>query len=137
MSNTPEGKVKRKIDEWLNQWMPGHWKVKPRGGPFGKAGCPDILICWMGIFIGIEVKSDTGEASAMQMMNLKMIQKAGGIAALVRGFDVPRLIAIRTAVIAKRQHLQEEGWDAALRVHATHGMAGWSDYKIPALRGEV
>ena len=98
---TPEGKVKRKINEWLDIHMPGHWRVMPRGGPFGKAGCPDILICWMGIFIAIEVKSDTGEASAMQMMNLKMIQRAGGIAALVRGYDVAKLNAIRNAVKAK------------------------------------
>jgi hypothetical protein len=99
--STPEGKVKRKLDEWLAANMPGHWKVKPRGGPFGKAGCPDVLICWRGIFIAIEVKSDTGEPSALQIMNLKMIQKAGGVAALLRGHDVERLEAVKLAVLTK------------------------------------
>lgn len=105
MSNTPEGKVKRKLDEWLDKHMPTHWRVKPRGGPFGKAGCPDVLICWQGIFVAIEVKSDTGEASAMQMMNLRLIQRAGGIAVLLRGYDLERLEAMLEAVNKKLRSL--------------------------------
>lgn len=99
--STPEGKVKRKLDEWLDANMPGHWKVKPRGGPFGKAGCPDVLICWQGVFIAIEVKSDVGEPSALQIMNLKMIQKAGGVAVLLRGYDVNRLALMKQIALDK------------------------------------
>lgn len=112
MSNTPEGKVKRKLDEWLDKNMPGHWRVKPRGGAFGKAGCPDYLICWQGIFIGIEVKSDVGEASALQMMNLKLIQRAGGVAVLLRGYDVQRLEATRMAVLSKLETSHEKTAEA-------------------------
>jgi hypothetical protein len=100
---TPEGKAKEKIKRWLDINMPGHWRVMPRGGPFGKAGCPDILICWLGIFIAIEVKSDTGDPSALQIMNLKKIQAAGGVAALVRGYDVQRLEAIKALAMSKRE----------------------------------
>jgi hypothetical protein len=95
MSNTPEGKVKQKIQGWLNVHMPDHWRVMPRGGPFGKIGCPDILICWKGVFIAIEVKSIDGVVSALQMVQLRLIQKAGGVAAVVRGFDVQRLNLIK------------------------------------------
>lgn len=98
---TPEGKVKEKIKKWLDLNMPGHWRVMPRGGPFGKAGCPDILICWQGIFIAIEVKSDEGDATALQIMNLKKILSAGGVAALVRGYDVPRLELIKAKAAEK------------------------------------
>jgi hypothetical protein len=100
---TPEGKVKIKLDAWLDKFMAGHWKVKPRGGPYGKAGCPDYLICWQGIFIGIEVKSDEGEATALQIMNLKMIQKAGGVACLLKGFELQKLDLLRATVLAKSQ----------------------------------
>ena len=96
---TPESKVKEKIKRWLDLNMPGHWRVMPRGGPFGKAGCPDILICWQGVFIAIEVKSDVGDPTPLQIANLKQIKSAGGVAALVRGYDVVRLNAIRDAVI--------------------------------------
>lgn len=98
---TPEGKAKEKIKRWLDLNMPGHWRVMPRGGPFGKAGCPDILICWMGIFIAIEVKSDTGDVTSLQLVQLKLIQQAGGVAAVVRGFDVGRLEAIKLVVMTK------------------------------------
>jgi len=105
---TPEGKVKRKLDQWLDQNLPGHWRVKPRGGPFGKAGCPDILICWRGIFIAIEVKAEGGEASPLQMMNLKMIQKAGGIAALLHGFDTNRLNSILVTALRLTKKLEQD-----------------------------
>lgn len=98
---TPEGKVKAKIRQWYKDYMPGHWRVSPRGGPFGKAGCPDDLLCWKGIFIAVEIKSDTGELSALQSLALKEITASGGVAAVVRGYDVARLNAIRSAVILK------------------------------------
>lgn len=98
---TPEGKAKQRIGRWLDANMPSHWRVMPRGGPFGKIGCPDILICWMGIFVAIEVKSESGQASGAQMAQLKLIQQAGGVAAIVRGFDEARLIQIKELVLAK------------------------------------
>lgn len=96
---TPEGRAKAKARQWLKDNLPGHWYVSPRGGPFGKAGCPDWLICWMGVFIAIEVKSDVGELSAMQLANLRQIQKAGGVAAVLKGYDVVRLQAIKQAAL--------------------------------------
>lgn len=98
---TPEGKAKLKIRQWYKDNLPGHWRVSPRGGPFGKAGCPDDLLCWKGVFIAIEIKSDTGHTTSIQDVQLKTIQQAGGIAAIVRGYDVPRLEAIKRAALAK------------------------------------
>lgn len=99
--STPESKVKRKIDEWLVKRMPGHWQVKPRGGPFGKIGCPDQLICWHGFFVAIEAKSAEGHATDAQIAQLKLITKAGGVAAVVKGYDVARLEKIRELVLLK------------------------------------
>ena len=98
---TPEGKAKVKIKQWYKDNLPGHWRVSPRGGPFGKQGCPDDIICWHGVFIAVEVKSDTGEVSAIQMANLRLIKDAGGVAAVVRGYDIGRLHAIKQAALAK------------------------------------
>jgi hypothetical protein len=96
---TPEGKAKHKSKQWLVTNLPGMWFVAPRGGPFGKAGCPDWLICWMGVFIAIEVKSEVGEATALQLVQLKLIKDAGGVAAITRGFDPVRLQAIKDAAL--------------------------------------
>lgn len=98
---TPEAKVKRKVHQWLDINMPGHWRVSPRGGPFGKQGCPDDLVCWHGFFIAIEEKSLEGDASAMQMIQLKRIQQAGGVAAIIKGYDVVRLEKIKAIILAK------------------------------------
>lgn len=98
---TPEGKVKAKIHQWYKDNLPGHWRVSPRGGPFGKAGCPDDLICWNGVFIAIEIKSHEGELSALQKLNLKLIAEAGGVAAVVRGFDIERLGIIKQRALDK------------------------------------
>lgn len=98
---TPEAKVKVKIRQWYKDNLPGHWRVSPRGGPFGKAGCPDDLLCWKGIFIAVEIKSDEGDLSALQTLALKQIRAAGGVAAVVKGFDVQRLEAIKAAALAR------------------------------------
>lgn len=98
---TPEGAVKIWARKQYDLLFPGHWRYAPRGGPFGQAGCPDDLLCWRGVFIAIEVKSLQGDLSALQKLALKEIQAAGGVAAVLRGKDLPRLLAIRDAVIKK------------------------------------
>lgn len=100
---TPEGKVKRKIREWYKANLPGHYRISPRPGPFSVAGQPDDVLCWMGVFIGIEIKAAvTGyDTTPLQIANLKSIQAAGGVAAVVRGYDVAKLEAIKRAVLDK------------------------------------
>lgn len=98
---TPEGKAKVKIRQWYKDNLPGHWKISVPGGPFGKNGTPDDLLCWHGVFIAIEIKSDVGDLTALQKMQLALISKAGGVAAVVRGYDVQRLEAIKRAVLEK------------------------------------
>ena len=102
---TPEGKAKLKIRQWYKDNLPGHWRVSPRGGPFGKSGTPDDLLCWHGIFIAIEIKSAEGSTTALQNVQLKLIQQAGGVAAVVRGYDVKRLEAIKAAAHFKSLQL--------------------------------
>ena len=98
---TPEGKVKLWARQQYSVLFPGHWRVSPRGGPFGKAGCPDDILCWNGIFIAIEVKADGGEVSALQHLALKEIGEAGGVAAVLRGKSMSRLLAIKAAAETK------------------------------------
>ena len=53
------------------------------GGEYTKAGVPDILCCCNGCFIGIEIKSQTGRPSPLQIHNLKEINKSAGYAILL------------------------------------------------------
>lgn len=48
------------------------------------SGTPDILGCAYGLFIGLELKTEEGEASRLQLYELKRILDAGGLALVVR-----------------------------------------------------
>lgn len=48
------------------------------GNSFANAGTPDLLICYKGKFIGLELKIKPNKASPLQMAHLKKIEEAGG-----------------------------------------------------------
>lgn len=55
----------------------GFW-IKIHGGPFQLAGIPDILGCYKGRFIGIEVKCPGEVPTTLQWKMIKLIRKAEG-----------------------------------------------------------
>lgn len=60
----------------------GAYCEKIFGGGFQASGIPDIICCYCGYFIAIEVKTPTGKgrASDIQKLKIKAIRDAGGIA---------------------------------------------------------
>lgn len=57
----------------------GAWWVKYHGHRAGKAGVPDILACYRGLFLAIEVKQPGGKQTRLQELEQQKIQAAGGI----------------------------------------------------------
>ena len=53
----------------------------------GKVGCPDILLCCHGCFIGLEVKTPKGRQSDAQVEAQKIIEACGGKYYVVRSVD--------------------------------------------------
>ena len=55
-----------------------------------KAGIPDVIICYKGKFLAIEVKKPEtkNNVSALQKANISMIEAAGGIAAVAWSKDM-------------------------------------------------
>ena len=77
-----EKKFENKIKEKLHER--GAWRVKFFANAFTPAGVPDILACYRGRFLGIEVKGGTGYGlTDLQKYNLKKIREAGGIGVCV------------------------------------------------------
>jgi hypothetical protein len=62
---------------------PNSWWFKVHGGPSQKAGIPDIIGCWRGLFIAIEVKAPGGTLRRLQAYRIGQIMKAGGVASMV------------------------------------------------------
>lgn len=75
-----EGQLTSQIKNYLAS--KGAYCEKIFGGGYQSSGIPDILCCYKGLFIGIEVKSPTGKgrASDIQKLKVKRIRECGGIA---------------------------------------------------------
>ena len=74
---TPEGKIKKRINELLDTYGEDLYKYMPV--PVGY-GIPtvDYLICFKGCFIAIEAKRPKGKPTARQEGTLESIMAAGG-----------------------------------------------------------
>lgn len=72
----------------------GAWFVKFFANRNTKAGVPDILACINGCFLAIEVKSDSGSPSELQLRCISKIRLAGGCAFVLypSGFEKFKLI---------------------------------------------
>lgn len=67
---------------------------KEHGGPYGTSGVPDIICCYKGRFLGLEVKLPMGTLTELQKRAIDRINRAGGIARRVESVaDVQRIIA--------------------------------------------
>ena len=83
MAKQPESRLQARIQNILRKQVGGYW-VKIWGGPFQKAGVPDLLGCVDGCFFAFEVKTETGKATPLQLHTLDLIEQAGGCAHIVR-----------------------------------------------------
>ena len=79
-----ESKTQRQIIEYLDT-IPNLYFFKVLTA--NMRGVPDIIACYKGRFIGMEDKSSSNKATAIQCWNSGEIMRAGGKAAVVRSVD--------------------------------------------------
>ena len=80
-----EKTIENKIKKYLKSI--GAYFVKQHGNAFVKSGIPDVLACYHGTFIGIEVKNEKNTTTLLQDHHLLEIQKAGGVAFVARSVE--------------------------------------------------
>lgn len=88
-----EGQLTSQIKNLLKS--KGAYCEKIFGGGYQASGIPDILCCYRGYFLAIEVKSPTGKgrASDIQKLKIKAIRDAGGVAFITDNIeDVERIL---------------------------------------------
>lgn len=80
---TPEGKVKKKVKDWLVAH--GAYYYMPMSNGMGRVGAPDFIVALKGRFVGIETKAPgkRGNTSPNQKRELAAIQEAGGVALVI------------------------------------------------------
>lgn len=85
---TPEAKVKVEIRRVLI----GHgcWFFMPSMNGYGRAGIPDFIGCYKGLFFAIEAKAPMGRMTEHQKREMDAIGKADGHAVIARSGDDAR-----------------------------------------------
>jgi len=86
MASTPEKKVKQQVVNVLKE--AGAYYFYPVSGGFGASGIPDIVVCFMGVFIGIECKAGKNVPTALQEKHLAQIKEAGGQSLVVNEHNI-------------------------------------------------
>lgn len=70
----------KKIIDWLEK--EGAWVVKFHASGMTKKGVPDLLVCWKGNFLALEVKTNS-RTTEIQKYQIDKIIKANGYAFVV------------------------------------------------------
>ncbi len=61
----------------------GCWILKTYSNGVQRAGVPDLLVCYRGKFLGLEIKASNGRPSELQLWNIEKIKEAGGYATIL------------------------------------------------------
>lgn len=91
MPKKPETILSKKV--LLRLRAEGGWWFKVHGGPFQTSGIPDILGCYNGSLIAIELKNPGEEPTDLQSIVMEELQKAGAIVGVAH--TVKEAVAIR------------------------------------------
>jgi hypothetical protein len=83
MPRQPEGKLVKRIRVLIADRGGRSFKIHGDDEGFQEIGIPDLLVCYRGFFIGIEVKQPSGKLRPIQRKVLNEIFAAGGVAAVV------------------------------------------------------
>jgi hypothetical protein len=86
---TPEAKVKKQVRVFLKEL--GAYYSMPVTGGYGVSGVPDFLVCWRGLFFGIECKANGNKPTALQEKNMRDIREAGGHTMVIDENNVDQL----------------------------------------------
>lgn len=80
---TPEGRVKKQVKEYLKSI--GAWYYMPVSNGMGRVGCPDILVCYKGLFMAFETKAPgkIRNVTANQQREIDDILRVNGLARVV------------------------------------------------------
>jgi hypothetical protein len=89
----PESKLVKSIQSHLESKGARSFKIHGEDS-FQEVGIPDLLVCYRGRFVGLEVKQLGNSPSRMQVRVLREIVSAGGYASVVSTVEeVDRLLA--------------------------------------------
>lgn len=89
MADTPEKKVKTRLKKYLDEM--GIYHFSPFQAGMGRAGIPDIIGCYRGMFVAFECKAGKGKTTALQEREINAIRTAKGLAFVINEDNVDQI----------------------------------------------
>lgn len=86
---TPEAKVKASVVKLLKKHEIYYFFPATHG--FGRSGVPDIICCFDGSFLALEIKAGNNKPTALQEREMDRIFDAGGHAYVINEDEVAKL----------------------------------------------
>ena len=83
----PETRLRKRIVAALEQKYPGSWIRKIHGNQFQNIGMPDLVCCFNGRFIALEIKCPGKKGTPAQLLEIQKIRKAGGCAGVITSIE--------------------------------------------------
>ena len=85
MTTQPEARITKKIREYLES--AGAFVFKIHGSAAMMAGLPDLIACYKGCFLGVEVKQPGNKPTKRQIYVHSLIAAAGGVVITATSVD--------------------------------------------------
>lgn len=82
MSKTREGKLEEQVERFMRN--KGIWQLARYQAQSNQYGIPDRLYLYKGYLLGLELKTDIGKPTKLQLKKIEEININGGIGLLVR-----------------------------------------------------
>ena len=79
-----ESKIQKEILTYLRKNKIFHLRFQAQSNI---NGIPDIICCYKGLFIGLELKQENGRATDLQKRKLEAINNAGGIGLIIKNLE--------------------------------------------------
>lgn len=93
MAKTEESKLEQEVEKFMREKR--IWQLARFQAQYNKNGLPDRLYLYKGLLLGLELKTDKGVPTILQLRKLKEINNNGGLGLIVRSADdVKKLIEI-------------------------------------------
>ena len=82
MAKTKESKLEQDIEKFMQR--KGIWQLARYQAQSNQNGLPDRMYLYKGYLLGLELKTDEGKPTKLQLKKLDAINKNGGIGLIVR-----------------------------------------------------
>jgi hypothetical protein len=86
-----EGYIQKTIIDYL-KGLPKCVMINIVGHPNQEKGIADILVCYRGMYIALEVKQHYGELRSLQRLFLRRVRRAEGIGEIVYDIEIVKRI---------------------------------------------